>query len=41
VGCHEDPEMVPENRIPLAVKKPPVLIPVHLTEIKEKTVELE
>lgn len=41
VGCHEDPEVVPENRIPLAVKKPPVLIPVHLTEIKEKTVELE
>lgn len=41
VGCHEDPEMVPVNRIPLAVKKPPVLIPVHLTEIKEKTVELE
>jgi hypothetical protein len=41
VGCHEDPETVPMNRIPLAVKKPPVLIPVHLTEIKEKTVELE
>ncbi len=41
VGCHEDPETVPVNRIPLAVKKPPVLIPVHLTEIKEKTVELE
>ena len=41
VGCHEDPEVVPVNKIPLAVKKPPVIIPVHLTEIKEKTVELE
>ena len=31
VGCHEDPETVPENRVPLAVKKPPVEIPVHKT----------
>lgn len=41
VGCHEDPELVPENRIPAAVKKSPVIIPVHLSEIKEKSVELE
>ncbi|HOX74144.1 MAG TPA: hypothetical protein PLB27_05485 [Bacteroidales bacterium] len=41
VGCHEDPETVPVNRVSLAVKKPPVIIPVHITTIKEKTVELE
>jgi len=29
VGCHEDPELVPVNRVPLAVKKPPVTIPVQ------------
>ena len=28
VGCHEDQELVPENRIPLAVKKAPVKIPI-------------
>jgi len=41
VGCHEDPELVPENRIPLAVKKAPVIIPVNITQIMEKAVELE
>jgi len=41
VGCHEDPELVPDNRIPLAVTKSPVIIPVNTTHIKEKTVELE
>lgn len=41
VGCHEDPELVPRNQLSLAVRKPPVIIPVHLTEIKEKSVELE
>ncbi len=41
VGCHEDPELVPINRIPLAVKKLPVIIPVHISEVKEKVVELE
>jgi Hydrazine synthase alpha subunit middle domain len=41
VGCHEDPELVPQNRIPLAVKKQPVIIPVHITRIKEKKAELE
>jgi hypothetical protein len=41
VGCHEDPEMAPENIVSLAVKKPPVIIPVHITDVKEKIVELE
>jgi hypothetical protein len=41
VGCHEDHEMVPENRVPLAVKNLPVNIPVHLNIVKEKTVSLE
>ncbi|NSW94336.1 MAG: PD40 domain-containing protein [Bacteroidales bacterium] len=41
VGCHEDPETVPVNRIPLAVTKDPVIIPVHITEVREKSVELE
>ncbi len=31
VGCHEDPELAPNNFVPLAVKKPPVLIPVENT----------
>jgi len=41
VGCHEDPELVPHNRIPLAVKTDPEIIPTHIDEIKEKEVELE
>jgi len=41
VGCHEDPELVPVNRIPVAVEKDPVIIPVSITRIKEKEVELE
>ncbi|MGB4293944.1 MAG: hypothetical protein WBJ37_13815 [Bacteroidales bacterium] len=41
VGCHEDPELVPENRVPLAVKKFPVIVPIHIEKIKEKSVELE
>jgi hypothetical protein len=41
VGCHEDHELVPDNRVPLSVKKPPVKIPVHVVKVKEKTVELE
>jgi hypothetical protein len=41
VGCHEDPEQVPENRIPLAVKKQPVGIPGLVHKLKEKQVELE
>jgi Hydrazine synthase alpha subunit middle domain len=41
VGCHEDPEMVPGNRIPLAVKKSPINIPVHINKVVEKKVSLE
>ncbi|MEE9463938.1 MAG: hypothetical protein V3V53_19030, partial [Bacteroidales bacterium] len=32
VGCHEDPELVPKNFVPLAVKKQPVSIPVKDTQ---------
>jgi len=41
VGCHDDPELVPFNQVPLAVKKAPVIVPVHIKELKEKIVELE
>jgi hypothetical protein len=41
IGCHEDPEQVPRNVISLAVKKKPVIIPVHVEKIKEKSVDLE
>jgi hypothetical protein len=41
VGCHEDHEMVPLNRYALAVGKQPVAVPVHVTGIKEKDIELE
>lgn len=41
VGCHEDPEMVPGNNVPLSVKKAPVIIPVHKSNLKEKAIELE
>ncbi len=41
VGCHEDPELAPDNRVALAVHKQPVIVPVHITEIREKIVELE
>jgi hypothetical protein len=41
VGCHEDHEMVPANKLPLAVKYNPVTVPVHVSVIKEKEVELE
>lgn len=41
IGCHEDPEMAPENKVSLAIRKPPVIIPVHISEIKEKIVDLE
>ncbi len=36
VGCHEDHELSPENRVPLSVKKPPVCIPAELSEISKK-----
>lgn len=41
VGCHEDPELVPHNRIPLAVKEAPEIIPTSIDKIVEKKVELE
>jgi hypothetical protein len=41
VGCHEDNEMVPANRYALAVSKNPKLVPVHISGVKEKDVELE
>ena len=41
VGCHEDHELVPGNRVPLSVKKPPVIIPVHINKVVEKKITLE
>jgi hypothetical protein len=41
IGCHEDHEMAPENRVALAVRKPPIIIPIHITRIGEKEIELE
>jgi hypothetical protein len=41
VGCHEDPELVPANKVPLSVKKSPVIIPMHINKVAEKKVSLE
>jgi hypothetical protein len=41
IGCHEDHELAPENNVPLSVRKEPVIIPVHISEVSEKEVELE
>lgn len=41
VGCHEDYELVPENKVPLAVKKRPVSIPTDVSEENEVKAELE
>jgi hypothetical protein len=41
VGCHEDNEMVPANRYAVAVSKDPISVPVHVSGIVEKEVELE
>jgi hypothetical protein len=41
IGCHEDHEMVPENRLPLAVRNAPALVPVNKTKLAEKEIELE
>ncbi len=41
IGCHEDAEMVPENSLPLAVKKAPAIISVHKSKLNEKAIELE
>jgi hypothetical protein len=40
-GLGQVNEMAPVNRVPLAVKKAPVIIPVHITKINEKDIELE
>jgi hypothetical protein len=40
-GCHQDPEMTPDNKVPLAVKLAPVGIPMHINKITEKKVSLE
>jgi hypothetical protein len=41
IGCHEDHELVPDNNVPLAVKKSPVIIPVHISKVTEKKISLE
>jgi len=41
VGCHEDQDIVPDNRIPIAVKKAPIGIPVHVNKIKDKMIDTE
>lgn len=41
VGCHEDNEMVPDNKVSLAVGQAPVNIPVHIGKVVEKKVSLE
>jgi hypothetical protein len=41
VGCHEDQDIVPDNRIPLAVKKAPIGIPVHINKLKDKLIDTE
>ncbi|MGC1392427.1 MAG: hypothetical protein WA816_15430 [Bacteroidales bacterium] len=41
VGCHEDQDIVPDNRISLAVKKAPLGIPFHINKIKDKMIDTE
>jgi hypothetical protein len=41
VGCHEDQEIVPENKVSMAVRHAPVNIPVHMGKVAEKKVSLE
>jgi hypothetical protein len=41
VGCHEDQDVVPDNRIPFAVKKAPIGIPVHVSKIKDAMIDTE
>jgi hypothetical protein len=41
IGCHEDHEMVPENKVSLAVRQAPVSVPVHISKMIEKKVSLE
>jgi hypothetical protein len=41
VGCHEDQDIVPDNRIPHAVKKAPIGIPRHVNNIKDIMIDTE
>jgi len=41
IGCHEDHELVPENKVSMAVKHAPVSVPVHISKVVEKEVSLE
>jgi hypothetical protein len=41
VGCHEDPELVPDNKVPFSVKKAPFSVPVHINKVVEKKISLE
>jgi hypothetical protein len=41
VSFYNNPELAPENIVPLAIKKSPVIIPIMITEVQEKEVELE
>jgi hypothetical protein len=41
VGCHENQEIVPENKVSLAVRHAPVSVPVHVSKVVEKKVSLE
>ena len=41
VGCHQDPEMAPSNRVPLSVNKSPAVIPAHVNNVVEKKISLE
>lgn len=41
IGCHENNELAPENIVPLAIRKPPVIMPLHVSKTGDKEVELE
>jgi hypothetical protein len=41
VGFCQDEEMAPRNLVPMAVKKDPEIVPVVISDIHEKEVELE
>lgn len=43
IGCHEDRELAPENRVPLAVTKPPVslLLPLSPLAVGERDISKE
>jgi hypothetical protein len=41
VGCHENPELAPANRIPMAVEKDPIGIPRHVSKIEEIFIDTE